>query len=135
MIVVDSNVVAYLLIDGPKTSAARSLLALDPDWHTEAFALVELTNIFATSIREDRLGLAASLRLLSEAESVLEGGIHAVVHSDALSLAHRFRITAYDARYLAIALGLDVPLVTEDRRLRKAAPDLTRSMAEAASDF
>lgn len=133
MIAVDSNVIAYLLIDGAKTGDARSLLALDPDWHTEAFALVELTNILATSIREGQLGLAAASGLLSEAESMLEGATHIVPHVDALSLAERFRVTAYDARYLGIALGLGVRLVTEDRRLRKAAPDLTRSLAEAVA--
>ena len=35
------------------------------------------------------------------------------------------------ARYLGVALALGVPLVSEDRRLRRAAPDLTQSLAEA----
>ena len=42
--------------EGPDASA-RQLFDRDADWHTDAFALVELTNVLATSMRT---GLAAS---------------------------------------------------------------------------
>ena len=44
MVVVDTNIVAYLLIDGDRSREARSLLARDPDWRSEAFVLVEFSN-------------------------------------------------------------------------------------------
>ena len=46
-------------------------------------------------------------------------------------MAAHYRVTAYDARYLAFARDLGVPLVTEDVKLRKAAPALTCSLADA----
>jgi predicted nucleic acid-binding protein len=48
-----------------------------------------------------------------------------------LSVAVRYRVTAYDARFLALAQQLGTPLVTEDAKLRLAAPNLTQSLAEA----
>lgn len=133
MIAVDSNVLAYLLIAGERTTLARAVLERDPDWHSEAFALVELTNILATSVRVGRLGAPSAKLALAKAQAVMDSGLHALAHAEALDLANRFRISAYDARYLGVALGLGVPLVTEDRRLRKAAPELTLSLAEAAA--
>jgi predicted nucleic acid-binding protein len=40
-------------------------------------------------------------------------------------------VSAYDARFLAVADTLGTKLVTEDAKLRAAAPDLTRSLAQA----
>jgi predicted nucleic acid-binding protein len=46
-------------------------------------------------------------------------------------MAARHNISAYDARFLALADQLGLRLVTEDVRLRAAAPALTQSLAEA----
>jgi predicted nucleic acid-binding protein len=43
----------------------------------------------------------------------------------------QYRVTAYDARFLALAQQLDRRLVTEDAKLRAAAPKLTQSLVEA----
>ena len=40
MVVVDTNVVAYLLIEGDRTAEAQALYARDPDWRSEGFLLV-----------------------------------------------------------------------------------------------
>lgn len=131
MIAVDSNVLAYLLIDGVRTTEARLLLERDPDWHSDAFALVELTNILATTVRVGKLDISRATLALAEAQALLDPGLHFVAHAEALTLANRFRVSAYDARYLGVALALGVRLISEDRRLRKAAPELTRSLADA----
>lgn len=43
----------------------------------------------------------------------------------ATTLAHDFRISAYDAFYLAVAEKFNTRLVTADKKLLSAAPDLT----------
>jgi len=52
-------------------------------------------------------------------------------HIAALRTAQQFTISAYDARFLATAEILGARLVTEDKKLRVAAPVLTQSLAEA----
>jgi predicted nucleic acid-binding protein len=48
-----------------------------------------------------------------------------------LAIATRHRVSAYDARFLSLADQLGSRLITEDARLRAAAPALTQSLAEA----
>jgi predicted nucleic acid-binding protein len=133
MIVVDSNVLAYLLIEGEKTPTARALFERDPDWHSASFAPLELTNILATSIRVARLDDTSANLALAKALTLMENSLHELPQLQVLALANRLRISAYDAFYLGVAIELGVPLVTEDRRLREAAPDRCISLAQATA--
>jgi predicted nucleic acid-binding protein len=131
VLVVDTNVLGYLFIEGDFSRNARALLEYDSDWHSEPFILVELTNVFATEIRVRRASLRDAMLALTHAQVVIEPGFYRARHADVLSLAIEFKVSAYDARFLAVARALGVPLVTEDVKLRKAAPPLTQSIAQA----
>jgi predicted nucleic acid-binding protein len=131
VLLVDTNVVAYLLIDGDHTEAAQELRRRDPDWRSEAFLLVEFTNVLASSIANKRMSNPVAADILSEAITLLDGKLVRIGHALVLSIAVRYRVTAYDGRFLAVAHQLGTRLVTEDTKLRSAAPALTQSLAEA----
>lgn len=130
MVVVDTNILAYLLIEGDRTAEAQALFARDSDWRTEHFALVEFTNLLATAARTRVLASDLASGLLSAAEQHLSGGLYFVAHEDALAMAVQYGVSAYDARFLATAKALGARLVTEDVKLRRAAPELTMPLAE-----
>jgi predicted nucleic acid-binding protein len=130
MLLVDTNVVAYLLIHGDQTKAAQELRSLDPDWRSEGFLLVEFTNILASSIAAKRMTLPLAENILAKATNLFDGKLARIPSSPVLAIAARYRVSAYDGRFLALADQLGQRLVTEDRRLRAAAPELTQSLAE-----
>lgn len=131
MVVVDTNVLAYLLIEGPQTVHARTLFSQDADWRSEPLILIELTNILATLQRVQGLPMAQALSALETGRRIVEPGLHDAEHAEVLALASRYGVSAYDARFLAVAQDLQTVLVTEDAKLRKAAPRLTCSLVEA----
>jgi predicted nucleic acid-binding protein len=131
MVAVDSNILVYLLLNVEHTARARALLEADADWHSDEFVLVELTNVLATAIRVRGLPLPQAAAALAKAVSVIESGLHMARHADVLALAAQLQVSAYDARFLVVARDLGVRLVTEDAKLRRAAPTLTQSLAEA----
>lgn len=130
MVVVDTNVVAYLLIEGDRTAESQALYASDPDWRSEGFLLVEFSNLLATYVRAGKLDADTAGRLLAAAEQTLTGIVN-LPHARALALAADLGISAYDARFLATARSLGTKLVTEDAKLRRAAPALTQTLAQA----
>lgn len=130
MVVVDTNVMVYLLIEGDRTREAQGLFARDQDWRSEGFLLIEFSNVLATYQRQGALSRDQTEHLLSEAERRTRGWVN-LPHIQALRLAERYSVSAYDARFLGAAQTLGSRLVTEDARLRAAVPSLTMSLDEA----
>ncbi len=132
MVLIDTNIVFALLVQStPWFEAARELYERDGDWRIESHGLVELTNVLSRYVRAKLLKPADALAVLSLAESRLGSHVVAVTHRDALNTALNRKISAYDARFLCAAQLLGTRLVTEDVKLRKAAPELTCSLAAA----
>lgn len=128
MIVVDVNVVAYFLVEGEKTAAARDLLHRDPDWRLPALWRHEYLNVLATFAREGGATIAEARTLWRRGVELFGRREQSVDMESALVLATGNRISAYDAQYIALAQQLQTVCVTEDRRLLKMFPAHTRAM-------
>jgi predicted nucleic acid-binding protein len=127
---IDTNVLAFLLIEGDRTPIAQTLYRQDPDWRSETFALVEFSNVLATYIRRRALTLEQGSEMLRAVETIAPK-LTEVAHVDALESAARYGISAYDARFIALARQLGTRLVTEDRKLRLAVPSWTMTIEDA----
>lgn len=130
MVLVDTNIIAYLMIRGDRTAAAQQLYERDSDWCSEAFVMVEWSNVIATYVRTRALTQAQGTKLLAESQAHLST-LHSVVNTQALNSAMQFGISAYDARFISLAKQLKMKLVTEDVKLRVAVPALTMSLDDA----
>ena len=130
MVLVDTNVIAPLYVRSARTEAVEELFARDAVWRTEPIALIELSNMLVTYERSRYITAATARDCLNRAAAFLQPQLFRVSHQAALEAALDYRVTAYDARFLALADQLGSRLVTEDARLRAAAPALTQSLAE-----
>ena len=130
MLVVDTNILVYLLIEGDRLAQAQALWRRDPVWCSEPFILVEFNNVLATYLRSQALTKVEAKALLAEASRRLTSPVEAR-HADALDLAAEFGISAYDARFIAVARAQNLPLITEYGRLRTAVPACTQSLTDA----
>ena len=131
MVLVDTNIIAPLYVRSARSDAVRELFARDAVWRTEPLALIELSNVLITYERARYITAATARDCLSRAAAFLQPQLFRVSHQAALDAALRYGTTAYDARFLAVAQQLGHRLVTEDAKLRAAAPRLTQSLTEA----
>jgi len=130
MVLVDTNVIAPLYVRSARTEAVEELFARDAVWRTEPLALIELSNMLITYEGSRYITAATARDCLNRAAAFLQPHFFRVSHQAALEAALDYRVTAYDARFLALADQLGIRLITEDARLRAAAPALTQSLAE-----
>jgi predicted nucleic acid-binding protein len=133
VIVVDTNVVAYLLLPGRYTEEARATLARDPAWAAPVLWRSELRNVLAVYLRQKHLSLAKAHEIQETAELVLAGREYSVDSRDVLELAHESGRSAYDCEFVAVATALGVELVTSDQRLAGRFPGVAVALQEFAS--
>lgn len=129
MIVVDTNVIAYLWIPGEHGRLAEEVARKDPEWCAPLLWRSELRNVLATSVRTKRMDLARALSIAGAAEEHLAGRELSVPSARVLELAAECGRSAYDCEFVALAEDLDLPLVTTDRRLARSFPERAVSAA------
>ena len=130
MIVVDSNVVAYLYLPGELTAEAEALLERDPDWAVPVLWRSEFRNILAGYLRRKAITFDQACSLQDEAERLLVGSEFEVDSQAVLELVRDSNCSAYDCEFIALAIKLNTKMVTEDKKLLRAFPN--RAMALAA---
>jgi predicted nucleic acid-binding protein len=124
VIVADTNLVAYLLIEGEKTELARSVWGHDAQWMMPALWRSEFLNVLATSTRARVLTSNEAHEIWHLALTLFSSHEVQTAGDAVLDVAAERLISAYDAQFVVAALELEVPLVTSDRRLLDACPDL-----------
>ena len=128
MIVVDSNVLAYLYLPGDFTPAAEKLLEREPDWAAPVLWRSEFRNILSGYLRRGSLTFDHALALQSEAESIMTGFEYEVDSRSVLALVRDSDCSAYDCEFVALAQQLNVKLVTMDKKLLQAFPIVAVSL-------
>jgi predicted nucleic acid-binding protein len=122
VIVVDTNILAYLYLPGEFTAAAEALLEREPEWAAPPLWRSELRNILLGYVRRNMLSFEQACSLQAEAESLMEGFEFDVHSRDVMALVRDSDCSAYDCEFVALAERLDARLVTMDKKVLKAFP-------------
>lgn len=127
MIVVDTNVLARLVLPGVDTALAEAVHRRDPDWVAPPLLYSEIRNVLVTMIRHGELRKEQALAAATEAVIVMKGDQVPAATPDVLELAMRSGCTAYDCEFVAVAKELEATLVTSDRQVLAAFPEIAVS--------
>ena len=129
MIVVDTNILAYLLLPYEFSTQAEALYKSDPEWAVPIFWRSEFRNLLAGYLRRKTITFDEAVKIQKEAEMLLVGNEYEVDSRPVLELVRESDCTAYDCEFVALAMRLDVKLVTMDKKLLKAFPKHTASLS------
>ena len=137
MIVVDTNVLAYLYLPGKFSDAAEQLLLREADWAVPRLWRSEFRNVLATYLRKGFLTYEDALGIHRKAEAIVAGAEFDVGAAEVLRLAKESGCSAYDCEFVALAEHLGVALVSEDVKLCKTFPKraVLLSAASTATDW
>ena len=129
MIVADTNIIAYLFLESEHTQKARQWLAMDSEWHVPPLWQSEFMNILALYMRKELLSLKQVIAIQEQAASRLSQYEHQPLAKDVLTLAKQSGGTAYDCEFVATARALGCSLLTADKPLLRAFPNITVAFA------
>jgi predicted nucleic acid-binding protein len=128
MIVVDTNVLAYLWLPGERTKAAERLLKKDPDWNAPLLWRSEFRNVLAGCLRRGGLSLETALQIADGAEGQMRGREFTVPSAQVLARVDESDCSAYECEFVVLADELGVSLITSADKLLKSFPAITRPL-------
>ena len=127
MIVVDTNVISYLYLNGERSQQAEKLLSMDPHWCAPVLWRSEFRSVLSLYLRKGLLTLAEVLLILEQAEDLLGDHEYEVPSADIMQLVSQSDCSAYDCEFVALAKYLGVSLVTAGKKLLKEFPSIAKS--------
>ena len=129
MIVVDSNVLAYLYLPGEYTTVAEALMEHDPDWAAPILWRSEFRNILAGYMRRGKLTFEQAYAIQSEAEDLLSGAEYELDSRSVLELVRDSECSAYDCEFVALAMKFGTKLVTMDGKVLRSFPSIAVALS------
>lgn len=131
MIVVDTNVLVYLYMPTELTPQAVKLREIHPCWLVPRLWRSELRSALSLYMRKGTLTLEQALRLQTRAENLLADCEYEVTSQDVLQLVNESTCSAYDCEFVALARRLNTKLITSDKKVINAFPDIVVPLAIA----
>jgi predicted nucleic acid-binding protein len=132
MIVVDTNVIAYLWIPGTQSVLSEKALERDREWIAPPLWVSEFRNILIRYLHSGYIGIETAAAILEQAESLFLDAVFPVRSETVMKLAARSTLTPYDCEFAGLALEKNVFLVTSDKKMLKAFPEWTVSLRRFA---
>jgi predicted nucleic acid-binding protein len=128
MIVVDTNTVAYLYIQGQRTHQAEKVLTRDPEWIAPRLWKSEFISVLTFCVHQKTLSLDSALVIAQEAQQFMQDNEFDVPSAQVLKLVSTSTCSSYDCEFIALAESFQVPLVTSDRAILREFPSIAVSM-------
>lgn len=128
MIVADTNLVAYLVVPGIFTPAAKAVFARDPDWAAPVLWRSELRSVLWQHVRAGQLTLPQAMKAMEFAQALFPFREFQVDSAAVLSLAASSNCSPYDCEFVSVALSRGYPLVTADKKVLTAFPSTAVSL-------
>ena len=133
MIVVDTNTIAYLYVQGQRTAQAEKVLIKDREWAAPLLWRSEFISVLALCVRQKTLALDDAILIAEEAQQFMRAGEFEVQPAQILRLVSGSKCSSYDCEFVALAESLQVPLITSDKGLLKDFPSIAISMEKFAT--
>jgi len=130
MIVVDSNVLAARNLAGVLARLAEQVEERDPLWIVPRLWRYEFQNILAKAIWARQLTADDALYVWRLVMARMADNEHEPSAQKIIELSGRYRITGYDANFIALAMEMGVMCVTEDGELQQKFPAIAVSMKD-----
>jgi len=129
MIVVDTNILAYLYLPTEHTQKVEALLAKDPEWIAPTLWRSEFRNVLALYLRKGLLTFDQALEIQNEAEALLQNNEFIVTSLDVLQLVQNSECSAYDCEFIALAQNMNVQMITMDKKVLKNFPETAKPLS------
>jgi len=124
VIVVDTNIISYYFLTGERTASVEAVFERDRHWIAPVLWKSEFRSVLGLYVRKRILTIRDAVTLAGHVESFMKRGEYSVATESVLSLASKSGCSSYGCEFVALALGMNAPLVTTDKKILRAFPGI-----------
>jgi len=135
MIVADTNIISYLFLPASYSKSVDAAYKLDSGWVAPLLWKSEFRNVLALYLRKKIISLEKALLFQESAESMMTQNEFDVSSSQVLALINESNCSSYDCEFIALAHHLNIPLVTQDKKILKEFPSTAITVADFLSIY
>jgi predicted nucleic acid-binding protein len=133
MIIVDTNIIAYLLLPTQYSDSVDALYKMDSNWAAPMLWKSEFRNVLALYLRKKIITLEKALQIQDTAESIKVNNEFDISSSRVLALVNESNCSAYDCEFIALANHLNTQLITQDKKVLREFPTSAISVSDYIS--
>ncbi len=126
MIVVDTNVIAYLFIKGDYSEYAENLLKIDSEWISPPFWRSEFRSVLSLYIRKNALTVKDAYKIAQLAEDFMNEREFQIDSDKIFNLVSSSSCSSYDCEFVALAQSLKLTLYTSDKKIVHEFPNTAK---------
>ena len=124
MIVVDTNIIAYMAFSTPQSANVATLYEADSDWETTSFWKSEFLSVVSLYFRKGIVTYEEALIAIDYAEKLINVHEHRISPLAIMALIRDSNCSSYDCEFVALAKELGTKLITYDRQILKEFPQV-----------
>lgn len=128
MIVADTNLIAYLTIEGEFTKQAELVYEFDSNWVAPYLWRSEFRSILALYIRQKYMTLNQAQVIMAQAEKLMQNKEFELDSASILQMIDKSALSSYDSEYVVLAEKLGINLITNDKKILRLFPSLAISL-------
>lgn len=106
---------------------------LEPKWIAPSLWKSEFRNVLTLYLRKNILTFDCCLMITQQAESLMLENEYEISSAHILQLVNSSNCSAYDCEFVALAKLLNIPLITADKKIIKAFPDIAQKIDDFIS--
>jgi len=135
VIVADTNLIVYFLIDGALTQCAEAWRAADRNWIVPPLFRFELASVLSGMVAEKKLSRDVALRSFRRGLSLVRVYEFQTDPQELFSVAERTGCSTYDLEFYLLATREGCRLITADKQLIKAFPEVACDLQLSPEPF
>lgn len=124
MIVVDTNILAYMAFPGKYTQTVVTLHEVDPQWEVPVLWRSEFLNVVCLYFRKGLIDYLTALDAIERAKQLIGERVHVVSHYAVMEFIQQSACSSYDCEFIALADRLGANLITFDKQIIREFPGL-----------
>ncbi len=129
MIVADTCLIFHLFNETALTASAQALLNKDPHWIMPPLWKEEYASILSKLARKEMRAIDEVIGHFNFTVEELKNCEINVDTKKALEISIKYKISVYDAHFIALAINFNSLLVTEDKEILKNCPTLSLNIS------